>query len=363
MRISSLPLLACPQSVRGRRCGGPLSVLESLPCETARDDQGELLEAVLACTACRTEYPIVCGVLLLLDNLDEYLLIRGAGILEATADLPVSESIRQRLRGSAPGQRRPPAPADNRADHQRLSIESYVCAHYDRLPDLERTPHPLQALLDMQRAGDMWAAIDRHLEPLRFEAALDVGCNVGGMVRRLARRSERVLGIDMAFPTVLIARRILLHQPTPLTTYTNSIECLVGEPVEIAQEPVGGDVDVLVASGLEAPLRGDFDVVSALNVIDVVTEPLALLRQMAKWVRPGGRLLLTSPYCWSMGPATPEKWLGGRDGQRSADVIRRLVREQGLTIEWDEDDLPWIMRTFSRWFHVNLVHALLARRP
>src|SRR5678816_3700313 len=61
-----------------------------------------------------------------------------------------------------------------------------------------------------------------------------------------------------------------------------------------------------------APELGPFDTVLASNLLCRVRRPRALLARLAGWVRPGGRLLLTTPLTWLTEYTPRDEWLGGR---------------------------------------------------
>ena len=59
------------------------------------------------------------------------------------------------------------------------------------------------------------------------------------------------------------------------------------------------DVELVCADILDPPFPpGSFDLIVALNLLDNVTDPLALLNQLNLQLRPGGLLLLSSPFAW-----------------------------------------------------------------
>jgi 2-polyprenyl-3-methyl-5-hydroxy-6-metoxy-1,4-benzoquinol methylase len=127
----------------------------------------------------------------------------------------------------------------------------------------------------------LWREIPPGLEPLDFalrsrflnenvgagERVLDVGCGEGRFAAELARAGAIVVGIDVAEEPLRRARE--LHPELDL--------CLV--------ESVGG-WQLADAS---------FDVVWAGEVIEHVADTAAWLSEVRRVLRPGGRLLLSTP--------------------------------------------------------------------
>ncbi len=106
--------------------------------------------------------------------------------------------------------------------------------------------------------------IDEHVQPT--DTVLDAGCGSGRVFQhRLAGRTRRVLGID------------------------------------VTDEPHGNEnIDGAAKGNLAAlPLRdASFDLIVMSHVAEHLTEPEAVFRELARVLRPGGRLLLLTPNRW-----------------------------------------------------------------
>ena len=98
---------------------------------------------------------------------------------------------------------------------------------------------------------------------------LDVGCGAGLAAEALARLGHVVLGLDAAGEAVAAARAHAAGQGLPL-------------------EYRAGTAEDLVAEGLRFP------VVTALEVIEHVSDPTDFLRLLARLVEPGGLLFVST---------------------------------------------------------------------
>ncbi len=86
MRESTTDLLRCPAKIGTVVCRGPLVMSEDgLPARLAPDIDGELLEGLIRCNACGIDYPVISGVLLLVNRVGEYLTRFWRAILSAAA--------------------------------------------------------------------------------------------------------------------------------------------------------------------------------------------------------------------------------------------------------------------------------------
>ena len=59
------------------------------------------------------------------------------------------------------------------------------------------------------------------------------------------------------------------------------------------------------------PALGTFDFAFAGNLLDRLPDPQAFLTKIGSFIRPGGLLILTTPYTWMNEYTDPSKWIGG----------------------------------------------------
>ena len=113
-----------------------------------------------------------------------------------------------------------------------------------------------------------WHGDSRSLRPLAGQRALDVGCGAGLLCEPLARLGAQVTGVDAAEENVDAARA---H----------------ARGAGLAIEYRWGDVGQL---GL-----ADYDLVTAMEVIEHVADKPAFLAALAAALKPGGLMILSSP--------------------------------------------------------------------
>ncbi len=118
-----------------------------------------------------------------------------------------------------------------------------------------------------------WQADEHGFKPLEGKSALDVGCGAGLLAEPLARLGAIVTAVDAA-----------------------------PELIEVAKAHAAGQglaIDYR-AVGVEA-IKGRFDLVTAMEVIEHVAEPPAFVDDLAARLAPDGLLILSTPNktAWS----------------------------------------------------------------
>lgn len=184
--------------------------------------------------------------------------------------------------------------------------------------------------------------------------ALDVGCAVGRSAFELAARCGSVVGIDFSQAFIAAATRLKESGRLPYHAVVEgrlraALEARV--PAGLPRERV--DFETGDAMDLRPDLSG-FDVVLAANLICRLPEPLRFLGRLPGLVRPGGQLLLTTPFTW-LEEFTPEAhWLGGREGglPRSFDALHEILRPH-FELQATRD-LPFLIREHARKFQYGV---------
>jgi SAM-dependent methyltransferase len=225
-------------------------------------------------------------------------------------------------------------------------------------PDSAPLPHLLEQLssyLPSWEAG--YEAIAQKLRGRpRVGHALELGCGVGRGLFELSRSADAVVGLDRNGAFLRVARALLSGAELPYARrmagreYTRAV---ARAPAAVAfVQLVCGDV-------LDPPFApGQFGRVAALNLLDAVRSPRALLHHIHQLAAPGAEILLASPYAWRDDVVELAERLPGGD---PAAALREEIRTLGWTIE-EEADLPWTLRRDARALSVYQTHYVRARR-
>jgi 2-polyprenyl-6-hydroxyphenyl methylase/3-demethylubiquinone-9 3-methyltransferase len=158
------------------------------------------------------------------------------------------------------------------------TIRPKEAAHFGKLAGDWWNPKGSSAMLhrlNPVRLGFIRQAIDDHWggdraapRPLAGKRALDVGCGAGLLCEPIARLGAAVTGVDAAAENIAAAR-----------------DHAAGSMLEIDYR--GGDLATL---GL-----GQFELVTAMEVIEHVADKRAFVSALAASLAPGGLMILSSP--------------------------------------------------------------------
>ncbi len=236
-------------------------------------------------------------------------------------------------------------------------LSSYLLFHYGSAEESLPWPDGPEEALDFP-VRCVSACLDFDSLP-REAMALDLGCAVGRSSFELARHCSRVTGIDSSARFIEAARQL---QERGALSYHCRTEGDLSVPL-VAKVPDGIErtrVSFAQGDALTLPLDiGTFDVVLLANLIDRLPRPAALIGRLPSLVRPGGQLIIVSPYTWLEEFTPREHWLGGfqRDGKAvtTLDTLKDLLEPAfSLTAR---KNLPFLLREHLRKFQWSVAEA------
>jgi putative 4-mercaptohistidine N1-methyltranferase len=189
--------------------------------------------------------------------------------------------------------------------------------------------------------------------------ALEVGCAVGRSTFELARHCVEAVGLDYSENFIACAKQL---QQEGQATVDIPVEGPQARRVELQVPP---DLDRARVTFAQAdahalpPSLGRFDYVLAANLIDRLSEPRRFLALLPTLVKPGGQLVLTSPYTWLEDYTPREHWLC-TETQTTLETLREI-----LAPNFEENgtrELPFLLREHGRKFQWSVAQASLWRR-
>jgi 2-polyprenyl-6-hydroxyphenyl methylase/3-demethylubiquinone-9 3-methyltransferase len=182
--------------------------------------------------------------------------------------------------------------------------------------------NPVRLKYVRDRIDQHWQGDECSRTPLAGKTALDVGCGAGLLTEPLARLGASVTGIDASPEVIAVARE---H----------------AEAMALAIDYRAGDVQ---------EFQCQFDLVTAMEVVEHVADPSTFLKALARRLAPGGLLILSTPNAtaWSRlmmitvgeGLGRIPKGTHDFDNFIGPDRMKTLLADAGLECV-DTEGLAW----------------------
>lgn len=202
----------------------------------------------------------------------------------------------------------------------------------------------------------------------QFTQALDLGCATGRASFELARAFERVVGIDFSARFIQagvklaesgVLRYTLADEGELVSYHERRLDQLGLADTASRVEFWQGD-----ACNLKEVFTG-FDLVLAANLIDRLYRPRRFLADIGARIKPGGLLLIASPYTWLEEHTKREEWLGGfkKDGESytTFDGLKDALAGNFELVDGPRE-LPFVIRETRRKHQHTLSELTIWRR-
>lgn len=241
------------------------------------------------------------------------------------------------------------------------ALAEYLLFHYGTEElTLPWTMGPGDALDFPRRCVDECLVPDAWTEsPVHDRRGLDLGCAVGRGTFALAPYCGEVLGIDFSAKFIGAAKHLLERGHLDFPVVMEGDRTVTARAVR-PEYPAAARVNFEVGDALNLrPDLGSFDVILAANLLDRVREPRRLLRSLPALLRPGGQLILTSPYTWLEEYTPRDAWLVDAGGRPTREVIATELPELRLLRRLD---LPFLLREHARKFQWSVAEATVWQR-
>ncbi len=237
-------------------------------------------------------------------------------------------------------------------------VNEYLLFHYGTPEEILPYPDGPTAALDFaERAVTEMFDLDRLPNDAR---ALDVGCAVGRSSYTLSRVCQEVIGIDFSHAFVEAARSLGVLGEAP---YERVDEGRLTTTL-IARLPVGSrPKHVQFEQGDATALRrdlGTFDAVLLANLICRLPQPNQCLNRLQDLVKPGGQLVITSPYTWLDEFTPSENWLGGFEHTEDGPIVTIDALQAALAPHFElktRRNLPFLIREHARKFQWSVAEG------
>ena len=131
---------------------------------------------------------------------------------------------------------------------------------------------------------------------------IEVGCGSGALLRELAQRGHECVGLETS-----------------------------PDAVEVAGQMLAGFPKARVLAKGEPDWEGTFDLLMAFEVLEHIEDDHAALREWVRWLKPGGKVILSMPAHMAMW-SQRDAWAGHYRRYGQEDMIN-LAKAAGLKVE------------------------------
>lgn len=228
---------------------------------------------------------------------------------------------------------------------------------------------PAQSIGFPQRVAELLI----RLQPKCMDAALDVGCAVGGSSFALAKAFQNVDAFDFSrsFIDTAIGMKnheqivfqipieadihqtvVALHEPGVIPDLTSRVHFFVGDACQLSQ---------MKESRM---IRTGYDGILLSNLLCRLPDPRACLDALAGIINPGGVVLIVTPFSWLEQFTPRANWLGGYYADSNSDsapvqsdsVLREIMEGNGFDFIHKEQ-IPLLIREHQRKYQYIISEA------
>jgi 5-histidylcysteine sulfoxide synthase/putative 4-mercaptohistidine N1-methyltranferase len=258
------------------------------------------------------------------------------------------------------------APAENPYETESIFNE-YMTLHFGA-PEMQMPFKfgPENASQFPQRCAELLISWCQKLG-VPMEKAIDLGCSVGGSTFKLAQSFENVVGIDFSQRFIDAANALKNEHKLE---YSYVVEAEIKEQTVAEVNPalcnrvtfIQGDACAV------SPDQRNFDAVLMANLLCRLPNPQACLEQMwaeSSLLKPGGLLLMVSPYTWMQKFTARDKWFGGYVDESGAACFSEKAIKELLAAHFEllhTEDIPLVIREHYRKYQYIVPQAMLWRR-
>ncbi|MEK6747312.1 MAG: 5-histidylcysteine sulfoxide synthase [Pseudomonadota bacterium] len=189
-----------------------------------------------------------------------------------------------------------------------------------------------------------------------FDKAIDIGCAAGRTSFDLTRHFEHVVGIDYSHTLINAANRLKRERKHPYFRHDSAgkgMRCVAELDADINCDRIHFEQ----GDGSAIPVHFcNYDAVLFANVLCRLPDPRAGLERMQGTnglVKPGGIVVMTTPFSWLEKYTSCERWIDGLDG------ISKILTEFELL---HTEELPFLFREHRRRFEYIITLASVWRR-
>jgi len=252
----------------------------------------------------------------------------------------------------------------------KICLGEYLLFHYGKPAEIFPFNFAPSKAMDFHRRviSEMVRPFLKKRQSSKKTRGLDLGCAVGRLSFELSTLLDEVVGIDFSRTFISAAKKLLKNGSV---SFEIKEEGNITEPKTVALEKRFHGKSVRFEVGDAQNLRpglGQFEVMVLANLIDRLPDPRKCLRQLPRLLKPGGLLVIASPYTWLEEYTPPRNQLGGLvkpvKGRafdwrgkplRTLDGLKKILSRDFRLLK--KRDLPFLIREHQRKYQFVIAEA------
>ncbi|MGI0022891.1 MAG: class I SAM-dependent methyltransferase [Nitrososphaeraceae archaeon] len=282
-----------------------------------RDD---CIEGFLSCKYCNSEYLILDGVPLLVENFSKYASQRintfGKWIVNCKSSRIKSYLKSEGLKIHGPTM-------SDRYEENSRWYDSYLHFRYD-FPPGDRLLSLLKKEIKPDNIYKMLTDENLSLNGI----GLDIGCSIGSSTFELSKKLSYVFGVDLSFSFILEARKIMQNRKID-------------------------NIEFVVSDATNLPFESHFfQSIVALNVIDRI-DFYKLVSAVNACLKKQGKLIIFDPY---------DSVDNNSKDKLDSIQVRKKLESMGYNTESGDSYIPWILKVNERCYLFYFVDLVVATK-
>ena len=350
MRKNTLKKIYCPS------CSSELTLLNDI-------QQSEIKSGVVQCKSCTIDFPILAGVLILVEDIESYILEHISGISRFISSKDIPKKLKPIFEVALREYKN--AEEEHIAEHiesERINA-LYLVTHFAKSNQLHFDDPILNELVQKYWNENPFQKIKNNLPPNK-SSLLELGCSSGGLLQYLHTSLDQYLGVDTSFTSILYARHFNLgislkeNFLIPADLLHGSVSKSISFKTTQFEND---DFDFIVCDLSESnPIKeNNWEVCAALNVIDMLPNPSDLPKLQSNLLVNHGIAIQSSPYIWH--PSVVRN-LNAEKTMTSDQVIEDMYTKTGFQIIKNFKNSPWIFYKNLRQLELYSVHLFFAEK-
>lgn len=400
MLNTTLPHLGCPKKKKNQtHCLGPLELtshqsksISGLGTHSSsHQTTQEIISGTLKCKSCKSTYPILAGIAILVPDVSFYLASHVKGISKLISDRKIpKEYLSDYLE----------AKSEITQEHLQVHLEEdleservnalYLMNHYLRAhsgfgslnsnerawwkPLHEKGSPLLNSLIENYWDQGPFSQIERWVSDYRKKSPpphlIELACGSGGLLPLLRPHLNSYLGVDSSFASIALARHLALgaSYPQELKIPEDLLQGPVSRKIKLCPQSPHNEHsnfvgDFIVGDLENFPIRQSaWDLSIALNAMDMLDDPQIIPKLQHQLLKEGGIAIQSCPYIWHPSVSKKLRKKIPRELQSSSKAVEFLYSKEGFKIQNTMDHLPWLFFKHVRQLEIYSVHLLTAQK-